>query len=217
MDAVLSGGGKLPELIEAQYNPSELTLQKGAQIAEQNIPGLDSPLLQFIRGQTEKLSVELTLDEGSTPPYGMPFKLLLESLYQLVKVQPKTHAPPRVEVVWGWALPFPAVTESVQRKFTLFDRAGNPTRAVVSLSFRGFRTLDTQLKELNLQSSDHTKLTVVRAGDRLDTIAFREYGDSGVWPDVAAFNRIENARRLIPGTTLRLPPLEELLALGRVG
>lgn len=208
-DATTDFGGKLPPYIEAQYNPSELTLQKGAQIAEQNIPGLDSPLLQFIRGQTQKLSVELTLDDGSLPA-GSSLSSLLESLYQLVKVQPKTHAAPRVDVDWGMEFSFTGITESVQRKLTLFDRDGTPIRAIVSLTFREYRTLDEQLSELNLQSSDHTKVTVVTGGDRLDMIAFREYGDAAFWPQLARFNRIEDVRRIIPGTMLELPPLDEL-------
>ncbi len=33
------------EFIDVQFNPTELTFDKGAQIAEIGIPGLDSPLL----------------------------------------------------------------------------------------------------------------------------------------------------------------------------
>ena len=34
-----------------QFNPTEFSLDKAAQIAEIAIPGLDAPLLQFVRGQ----------------------------------------------------------------------------------------------------------------------------------------------------------------------
>ena len=50
-------GGNLPDRIEVQFNPTEYTLSKGAQIAEIALPGLDSSILQFIRGQTEKLAL----------------------------------------------------------------------------------------------------------------------------------------------------------------
>ncbi|MGA2394552.1 MAG: peptidoglycan-binding protein, partial [Candidatus Lustribacter sp.] len=43
----------------AQFNPTEMQFQKSAQIAEIAIPGLDSPLLQFVRLQDEKLNLEL--------------------------------------------------------------------------------------------------------------------------------------------------------------
>ena len=44
-------GNSVQDTIEFQFNPSELSFQKGVQIAEIAIPGLDTPLLQFVRGQ----------------------------------------------------------------------------------------------------------------------------------------------------------------------
>ncbi|MEX2283709.1 MAG: peptidoglycan-binding protein [Gemmatimonadota bacterium] len=206
-DAIDEARG-LPEKIEAQYNPAELTLDKAAQLAEQNIPGLDSPLLQFVRGQIQKLTVELTLDQASAPPNqpNATVEKRLQALAQLVKVQPKTHAAPRVRVTWGQGLSFKGVAESVQRKVTLFDNDGKPLRAVVTVAFREYRSLDEQLKELNLQSADQTKIAVLRAGDRLDVIAQREYGDPELWRKLAAHNGVEDPRRLTPGTVLQIPP-----------
>jgi len=45
-----------------QFNPTEYTLSKGAQIAEIPVPGLDQPILQFVRGQTETMSLDLFFD-----------------------------------------------------------------------------------------------------------------------------------------------------------
>lgn len=211
-EATTEGGGSLPKQIEAQYNPAELTIDKTAQLAEQSIPGLDSPLLQFVRGQIQKLTVELTLDQA-TAPANQPDATVekrMEALYQLVKVQAKTHAAPRVRVLWGQGLSFKGVAESVQRKMTLFDSDGKPLRAVVTVAFREYRTLEEQLKELNLQSTDQTKIAVVRAGDRLDVIARREYGDVDLWRQLAAYNGLEDPRRLSPGAVLQIPPREQL-------
>ena len=55
------GHGK-PEPYNVQYNPKEFSLEKSIQHGEINIPGLDAPLQQFVRGQAEKLSVELFFD-----------------------------------------------------------------------------------------------------------------------------------------------------------
>jgi nucleoid-associated protein YgaU len=210
-DDAIEPHGNLPREIVAQYNPAELSLQKGAQLAEQNIPGLDSPLIQFVRGQTEKLTVELTLDQASaedTPDAAVAARLT--ALYQLVKVQPKTHAPPRVKVTWGAALAFGGVAESVTRRLTLFDRDGTVQRAVVAVVFREYRTLAEQLAELNLQSTDQTKVTVLRAGDRLDVLAQREYGDAELWRALARWNRIEDPRVARPGQRLEIPPRAQL-------
>jgi len=209
---VVDSSRGLDEFITVQFNPTEYTLNKGAQIAEIAIPGLDSPILQFIRGQNEKLNLDLffdTTDEGMGES-AKDVRDLTKSIYQLVKIQPATHAPPRIQVVWGQGLSFRAIVESVQQKFTLFNPLGIPLRATLSVSFREYKTLEEQIKELNAKSSDHTKRRVVKRGDTLSKIAGEEYKDPNEWRRIADANPIvtANVRRLTPGTTLEIPPTE---------
>lgn len=203
--------GLLP-VIPVQFNPPELTLSKGAQIAEIAIPGIDSPILQFIRGQNEKLTLELFFDTttiAKITPALVDVRLLTNSMYQLVKIQPRTHAPPRVRFIWGAGLQFKAIVESVQQKFTLFNALGTPLRATVSMTFREYKTLEEQLGELNLQSPDHTKRRVVRRGETLSQIAAEEYDDPEQWRRIADANPkiVTNPRRLAPGDVLIIPPV----------
>lgn len=202
----------LPASFEVQFNPTEYTLQKGAQIAEIAVPGLDSPILQFIRGQNEKLTLDLFFD---TTLQGMDesakdVRDLTNSIYQLVKIQPATHAPPRILFYWGDGLFFKAIVESVQQKFTLFNPLGIPLRATLSVSFREYKTLEEQIEELNAKSSDHTKRRVVKRGETLSKIAGDEYRDPNEWRRIADANPSETAdlRRLRPGTVLEIPPSE---------
>lgn len=207
-------GPNLPARITVQFNPAEYTLSKGAQIAEIAIPGIDSPILQFIRGQNEKLALELFFD---TTQFGMgeqpvrDVRELTAPVYQLVKIQSKTHAPPRIRFVWGKGLSFRAIVESIQQKFTVFNPAGIPLRAALAVTFREYKTLDEQLQELNLQSSDHTKLWKVRRNDTLAYIAFQEYGDAAEWRHIAEEPAnaavLEDPRHLIPGTELVIPAI----------
>ncbi len=209
-DAVDEGRG-LPEFIDVQFNPTEYGVDKSAQIAEIGIPGIDSPVLQFIRGQNEKLSFELFFD---TTADGMgddatDVRDLTNEIYQLVKIQPRTHAPPRVRFIWG-SLTFQAIVESVQQKFVLFNPQGIPLRATVTVVFREYKTLEEQLQELNLQSSDHSKVYVVRRGDTLSRIAADQYRDARLWRLIADTNAavIPNPRRLEPGVMLVIPPFD---------
>jgi hypothetical protein len=199
-------------ILPVQFNPTEYTLAKGAQIAEIAIPGIDSPILQFVRGQNQKLTLDLFFDttEAGMGDVAIDVTTLTAPFYQLVKIQPKTHAPPRVTVTWGLGLSFRAIVESVQRKFTLFNPEGIPLRATLSLSFREYKTLEEQLKELNLQSSDHTRQRVVQRGDTLSRIASELYRDAAKWRLIADFNAalIADPRRLIPGTVLQIPPID---------
>ena len=64
-----AAGAPTGPAMDVLYNPTEYTLAKAAQFAEVPIPGLDSPILQFIRGQSETLTLDLffdTTDAGGT-------------------------------------------------------------------------------------------------------------------------------------------------------
>ncbi len=92
-----------PQDIPVQYNPTEYSFDKSAQIGEVQIPGLDSPLQQFVRGNAEKLTLDLFFD---TTELGMgagatSVTTETDKIYQLIKIEPKRHAPPIVEFIWS--------------------------------------------------------------------------------------------------------------------
>lgn len=212
LDAEAVQSGRLPQTFDVQFNPTEFTRQKGAQIAEIGVYGIDSPILQFIRGQNERLTLELFFDTTDTGMDANAVSVTTKTsmFYQLVKIQPKTHAPPRIRFTWG-DLSFKAIVESVQERFTLFSPTGLPLRATLSLNLREYKSLQDQISELKLESSDHTKQHVVQRGDSLSRIATQAYGDPALWRPIAEANpQIRNPRRLTPGTVLEIPPLETL-------
>ena len=74
--------------IAALYNPEKYSVTKGVQYAEIGIPGLDEPVLQFIRGQNEKVTLDLFFD---TTEQGMvdnvtDVRTLTTDVYNLLKV-----------------------------------------------------------------------------------------------------------------------------------
>jgi hypothetical protein len=95
------------DFIDVQFNPTEFTLDKGAQIAEIAIPGLDSPLLQFVRGQNEKLTVDLFFDttEDGTGAGATSVTTQTDAFYSLVKIEPGGHAPPICTFMWNASFP----------------------------------------------------------------------------------------------------------------
>jgi hypothetical protein len=211
-DAVDAATG-LQRRIEVQYNPTQISRSKTVQIAEIAIPGLDAPIQQFIRGQTEKLTLELLFDTASS---GMgegatSVRTLTDPVAALVRIQPKTHAPPRVQITWGTArsgLSFPAIAETVDIKYTLFSPDGTPLRATATVTFRGYRTLHEQLAELKLESADHTKRRAVKQGETLSRIAGDELGDPGLWRLLADANPGVDPVDPPPGKQLEIPPVD---------
>src|SRR5262245_41112598 len=126
--------------IPALYNPERYSVTKGVQFAEIGIPGLDSPVLQFVRGQNEKVTLELlfpTTEQGMVEN-AKDVRDLTSKVYDLLRVDSKTHAPPRFRVEWGnskslfgqgvHGSPL-CVMESVTHEFTLFSPSGVPLRA----------------------------------------------------------------------------------------
>jgi hypothetical protein len=208
------GGFGMP--IKALFNPERYSLNKGVQIAEIAIPGLDSPVLQFVRGQNEKVTLELFFDTTSS---GMvedvkDVRELTRKIYELVKINRDTHAPPRCKLTWGdggqifsFGSPLPSlcVVESVAEEFSLFSPSGVPLRAKLNVTFREYKTVEKQLEEIPRQSSDRTKLRVVRRGETLSLIAWNQYRDPAQWRLIAAANNLENPRLLSAGTQLLIP------------
>jgi len=92
-----------PEQIAVQYNPTDYTLDKQAQLGEITIPGLDAPLQQYVRGQAEKLTFDLFFDttDGGMGNSTRAVTALTDKIYQLIKIEPSRHAPPILSFVWS--------------------------------------------------------------------------------------------------------------------
>jgi hypothetical protein len=105
------GGGRTATY-PVQYNPKELSFEKGVQLAEINIPGLDCPLQQFVRGNAEKLTVELFFDStaGGLGPDATPVTIQTDEIAKLVRIDPDSHAPPVVTFRWGGGFPGSAIS-----------------------------------------------------------------------------------------------------------
>jgi nucleoid-associated protein YgaU len=69
--------------------------------------------------------------------------------------------------------------------------------------------LEQQLKMLNLQTADHTRVHVVQSGETLPYIAYVAYKNPGQWRIIAEANNLRDVRRLKPGTVLQLPPVRD--------
>jgi nucleoid-associated protein YgaU len=183
------------ERFDVQFNPTEMTFAKSVQLAEIGIPGI-----------------------GATS-----VTTLTDRFYSLVKINSETHAPPICQFAWnapsfpGANLPgnyaqqqrtsFRCLVESVSQKFTLFTPQGIPLRATLTVALREYKSLERQLKELNLQSPDHTKSHVIQRGETLSGIAGEVYDAPGEWRQLALQNDISDVRRLMPGRVLEVPPI----------
>ena len=222
----LDANGNVADTLEVQFNPTEFSMSKAAQVAEIAIPGIDSPILQFVRGQNEKVNLELFFDStaGGTGPGALAVTEQTNRFYALVKMSGEEHAPPRCRFGWGDQFPglinqvgkvngnrkvFECIVESIEQRFTLFSPDGVPLRANLTVALREYKTLETQLQQLNLQSSDHTRIHTVQRGETLPQIAYQAYRNPALWPIIAKANDIVYPRQLAVGSILELPPVRD--------
>jgi nucleoid-associated protein YgaU len=189
---------------EVIFNPAEYSLEKGNQFASTPLPGLSNPIVSFVNGDADTLTMELFFDTY-TDGKGVDVRKQTNKIARLLDIDPKLHAPPPVQFVWG-ELRFRAVIERLTQRFTMFREDGVPVRATLNVTFKEYKTIDDQLNEKPNQSSDWTKRRVLAAQDRLCLIAAIEYGDSAIWRAIADANDIDNPRQLPIGEEIVLPP-----------
>jgi hypothetical protein len=185
------------------FNPTQYSVDKANQIAEAAIPGLEAPILQYVHGNIRTLTMDLFFD---TYEEGKDVREATDKIYNLLKIDSSTHAPPICGISWG-NFKFRGVLDHVSGKFTLFLADGTPVRATLSVVFKEFIDVEVLVKEQPTASADHRKTHVVRSGDRIDNIAGDEYGDAGKWRPIAEANNLDDPKQLEPGRILIIPPL----------
>lgn len=197
---------KNPE-IEILYYPPEYSMEKSNTFTEVGIPGLESPYMQYVKGNAGSITLEVFYD---TYEEGTDVRDFTNQLSNLMNIDPELHAPPPLCFIWGNPSPEPfyCVLERVTKKFTMFTSEGVPVRARLSITLKEFK-MELNSRDRSLQSSDKTKIYITKQGDSLWAIAAREYGDPFFWRPIADKNNIENPRLLEIGKEIIIPPLEE--------
>ena len=203
--------------IEVLFNPAEYTIEKGNKYQSTPIPGLATPVHQFVHGESDTLTMELFFDTYAKESrhghvkQGEDVRKYTGKLAELMDMDPTLHAAPVCQFHWGDKVVFKGVIERLTQKFTMFQADGKPVRATLNVTFKEYKPVTDQLKEIGRQSADRTKAKIIKEGDSLWVIAALEYGDPGLWPHIASKNKIDNPRLLETGREILLPPLEELL------
>jgi len=195
-----------PTPIPLHFNPTEYQIAKANVFAEIPIPGLETPLIQYVRGDSEKLSLEALVDTSDT--LADVRVTYVEKLRGLLSIDAKEHAPPLVAFVWDRPV-LTGVLENLQVSYVLFTPDGIPLRAKLTMSLREYRPAAIQAAQTPLQSPNVEKSFTVRRGDTLASISQALYRSPANWRELAAANGIVDPRRLRPGQVLTAPRLTQ--------
>ena len=189
------------------YNPEEYTVNKDNNFAVQNVPGLGSPIVQFVNGNQRTLEVELFFDTYDTPT--LPKDDVRDQTRQVVglmAIDGELHAPPVLRLTMA-SLNLRCVLSRVSERYLMFMPDGVPVRARLNCTFIEFVDPEQEARAANLQTADFSKVHVVSRGETLSGIAAAVYEDPLQWRPIAIANRVANPRRIGVGQALRIPPL----------
>jgi len=208
--------GGLIKTFAFDFNPAQLSLTRRAQW--KTTPAQierDGSLPEFMGSQPREMGVEIFLDSSDEPTSNSVLKKV-ESLLACCDVTTKSIAakqpsPPWVVFQWGSfsTARFTSYVSSVEAAYSLFGTTGVPIRATCRLQLH---EIPINTKGQNPTSGALTAQRVHRvvAGDSLQSLAWREYGDSAAWRAIAEANGIDDPTRLTNGVELVLPAAEEV-------
>lgn len=192
------------EQIPVMFNPGEYSLETGNTFAEIGIPGLESPPIQFVRGNLKTLKMELFFD---TYEHQLDVRTFTSKITNLLEKDPDLQAPPILIFFWG-QLNFQCVLDSASQRFTMFLSDGTPVRATLNVTFKEYQPVEIEIRR-GLFIGPPTVRNVL-SGETLSSIAGTAFGDPGAWREIAELNGIDDPRRLPPDVSLIIPNRKSL-------
>ncbi|THA30923.1 LysM peptidoglycan-binding domain-containing protein [Streptomyces sp. A1547] len=198
------------------FNPSQLALSRRAQWKTTPTAAVrDGAVPEFMGPEPREMTVEIFLDSSGEPGGNTVLKKA-EALFSCCEVTAKSIAakqPSTPWVVFQWGsfstARFTAYVSSVDATYSLFSTTGVPIRATCQVRLH---EIPSRTKGQNPTSGALTAQRVHRvvAGDTLQSLAWREYGDANAWRAIAEANGIDDPSGLRTGTQVVLPAAEEL-------
>lgn len=194
--------------LELPFNPTEYSIDSRAVYSEAAVPGLDAPIFQYNHGEARSLSMELLIDTYTYDSQEDVRHKYIDKLEDLLLIDGELHAPPPCKVVWG-SLEFIGLLQELRKRYVLFLEDGTPVRARVTMTWKEYLPLVTQLRRTLRSSPDRRKTRLLKEGASLWQIAYEEYGHVKYWKILAYANDIADPLALQPGYKLVIPPLDK--------
>ena len=124
-------------------------------------------------------------------------------------IKKRKPEPPILTFDWG-ANPalgdFRGYLKSVSARYTHFDRDGNPLRVSANVTLE---EVPTDPKKQNPTSGGRHgyRTHIMREGESLQSVAYAEWGDPGLWRALAIYNELDDPLRVSPSTSLLVPEI----------
>ena len=196
--------------IEFMFNPASYSIKKSNNWNPQKTKGKNVAPLEFGGGGNREITLELFFD---TYEKGTSIERYMKDLWKLMYIDEQKKdrdtqkgEPPKCRLQLGkWLPDFVCVIASMSQDYNMFLADGTPVRATVKLSLKEATTASPGPNPTS-RGLVGRKAWTVKPGERLDWIAFKEYGDAKMWRLIAEENGITDPKNLKAGTVLSLPP-----------
>ena len=204
--------------LKFRFNPKEYAISKSAtwnRPTNKSAKHASKPEFGGVQPQT--VTMELFFDDWENPDADLVHDIntLLGWLKPSGESLDKKKPQPRIlQFSWGSnksLSEFKGFLKSVSAKYTMFKSDGRPIRATAQIALEEVPT-DPEKTNPTSGSLAGRRTRVFSKADSLQSIAFAEYGDPGLWRAIAEFNRIDDPLRVSSGTRLLLPSPDEAAA-----
>ncbi|MCG8421907.1 MAG: hypothetical protein MJE77_28635 [Proteobacteria bacterium] len=202
------------------FNPESFSMKH--ENVFQNLQGIQTSgrRAMYSHSRSDQLKLDLVIDGSGVTDYslirllGLGSDSVSEQIDKFLELcffmDGNIHEPKFLKLQWGDGplKEFDCRLQSVDIKYTSFDRDGSPLRAELTTVF--VEDLDSA-KRLRLEgksSPDLSHSRVVKSGDTLPLLCKEIYGSSEYYIRVAEANQLDDFRNLTPGQELVFPPLE---------
>ncbi|WP_062057011.1 CIS tube protein [Aquimarina longa] len=202
--------------ISLPVNPESLTQNYKVELTKQQGQGNQGTGPGYKATAPEELKLDFIFD-GTNTIQGYSYnnskersvkeqlKVFMDAVYYM---NGKIHRPNFLKVQWG-DLVFPCTLSSLDLNYTLFESNGDPLRVKASASFVKYISQKERVAREKKKSPDLTHAEQVKAGDRLDNMAYNIYNDVKYVIQIAKANQLTSFRKVVPGKELIFPPLDK--------
>ena len=202
-----------PKTFTVMFNPHSISMRHENKASKQHGHNTKGSAEQYAYTRPAALNLELILDgmgvtdfNASTPAVAEQVKQFMDLCFHM---DGKLHEPKFLKIQWGKGelANFDCRLQSVEIKYSLFDRNGEPLHAALETTF--VADLDPAKRVLSERknSPDLSHTRIVKSGDTLPLLVKEIYGSSRYYLRVAQVNGIDDFRNLTPGQQIIFPPL----------
>lgn len=211
---------KVSTPFEVMYNPASFSMKHENFFQKKQGMGDTSGPATYVYSKPDELKLDLVIDGTGAADLGIATLLgrgsdsvadQIKNFNKLfMRMNEDEHEPNFLRIQWGEGplKEFDCQLQSVEIKYTSFDRSGAAQRAELKTVFAERLDDDKRIRIINKKSADLSHKRVVKSGDTLPLLSQMIYGSSKYYLLIAQVNGLDDFRNLTPGQEISFPPLK---------